>query len=277
MDNPAFDFQIHHDIAALVPLEPERIGYAELQEKLGLGKRGRVKRAVSTLVALEVLAWAGVRQGRAVTQGPKDLDDVLKTGVLPMPDRETATYPLLTAAVDEFITQWHDADKKYVEVNPRTESVSVHITASTSTGRIGAAGTHTRPDLTAVVDLQYDHLGPWNELHAFEVKPYWAVDRSGLFEAAAQAALRRCTYSWLLAWIPDPESSHFTSPQRQLILRALDAIPSLQSEASELGLGLLTTQTLGEDALLIQEVKPRRQALDPGAADALLGTLNYSR
>ncbi len=101
-------------------------------------------------MALEVLAWAGIRKGRAVTQGPRDLDEVLETGVLPMPDRETATYPLLTAAVDEFITQWHGSDKKHMEVRPRIEGVSVHITASTSTGRTGAAGTHTRPDLTAV-------------------------------------------------------------------------------------------------------------------------------
>ncbi len=277
MDNTDFDFRIHHNIEAAVLAAPKRIGYAELQEQLGLGQRGRVKRAVSTLVALEVLAWAGMRQGRAVTKGTRTLKEVLETGVLPMPDRETATYPLLTAAVDEFITQWHGSDKKHVEVRPRIEGVSVHITASTSTGRTGAAGTHTRPDLTAVVDLQYDYLGPWNEIHAFEVKPYWAVDRSGLFEAAAQAALRRCTYSWLLAWIPDPASPHFTNPQRQLILRALDAIPSLRSEATELGLGLLTTQALGEDAPLVEEVKPRRQALDPSAADALLGALNYSQ
>ncbi len=63
MDNTDFDFQIHRDIAAAVPAAPERIGYAELQDQLGLGQRGRVKRAVSTLVALEVLTWAGIGKG----------------------------------------------------------------------------------------------------------------------------------------------------------------------------------------------------------------------
>ncbi len=39
MDNTDFVFQIHCDIEAAVPSAPERIGYAELQEQLGLGQR----------------------------------------------------------------------------------------------------------------------------------------------------------------------------------------------------------------------------------------------
>lgn len=268
-------FRIHFDIEGRVPESPDRIGFAALEQALSVGQRGRVKRAVNTLVALDVLQWAGQRRGRAVTQGPQALAEVLAGGLIPMPDREITTYPLLVAAVDDFITDWHRENEHPVSSrDDGNDGVNVFITASKSTGRKGAAAAHTRPDLTVVVDMHLEHLGPWVEVHSIEVKPFWGVDRAALFEAAAQAALRRCTYSWLLAWVPDPSSEHFSNESREMIARAQESIPQLKSEAQDLGLGFILTDELGEDAPLQSDVSPRRQVMDPQGVDELLRSLN---
>lgn len=267
-------FKLHFQIADQVPESPDRIGIAALQGVIGTSQRGRIKRAVNTLVALDVLTWAGQRRGRAVCQGPMDLQRVVDDGLMPMPDREIATYPLLVSAVDEFLTLWHRERNDPVQDNGTDDDgVQVYITASKSSGRKGANAAYTRPDLTAVVDLAFPTLGPWVEVHAIEVKPYWGIDRASLFETAAQAALRRCTFSWLLAWIPDPTSGHFSSASQDKIYRAHESINALADEANDLGVGFIVTRDLGEDAFLRKTVEPRRQVLDPKALDQTMNTL----
>ena len=268
-------WELHRRIAGFVPDQPDRIGYAALQDALDVGQRGRVKRAVSTLVGLDVLQWAGMRSGRAVTQGPADLDALLAAGLTPMPEREIQTYPLLTAPLDEFLKRWHERRGERIDdaQGPGQDGVTVYNTSATRPGRSTEGGAHTRPDLTGVVDLHFEHLGEWNEVHAVEVKPYWAVDRSALFEAAAQAALGRCTFSWLLVWVPDPESGHFTAPQKSLIREAAQVLPALEREAADLGLGLLVAKDLAESAVLDDPVMPQRRAMDPRRADELFKAL----
>lgn len=268
-------WELHRRIAGAVPDQPDRIGYAALQGALDVGQRGRVKRAVSTLVGLDVLQWAGMRNGRAVTQGPADLDELLAEGLTPMPEREIQTYPLLTGPLDDFLTQWHEARGDPIDdtQGPGQDGVTVYNTSATRPGRANEGGAHTRPDLTGIVDLHFDHLGEWNEVHAIEVKPYWAVDRAALFEAAAQAALGRCTFSWLLAWVPDPESGHFSAPQQSLIRKASQVLPGLQREAADLGLGLLVAKELAESAALEDLEVPQRRAMDPQRAEELFKAL----
>ena len=268
-------WELHRRIAGTVPDQPDRIGYAALQDALDVGQRGRVKRAVSTLVGLDVLQWAGMRNGRAVTQGPADLDELLAAGLTPMPEREIQTYPLLTGPLDAFLARWHKKRGDPIDETQGSEQdgVTVYNTSATKPGRSTEAGAHTRPDLTGIVDLHFDHLGEWNEVHAVEVKPYWAVDRAALFEAAAQAALGRCTFSWLLAWVPDHESGHFSAPQQSLIREANRVLPSLQREAADLGLGLLVTKEVAESALLEDPVAPQRRAMDPQRAEELFKAL----
>jgi hypothetical protein len=269
-------WELHRRIAGTVPDQPDRIGYAALQDALDVGQRGRVKRAVSTLVGLGVLQWAGMRNGRAVTQGPADLDELLAEGLTPMPEREIQTYPLLTAPLDAFLARWHEGRGDRIDgaQGPGQDGVTVYNTSAMRPGRSDEGGAHTRPDLTGIVDLHFEHLGEWNEVHAVEVKPYWAVDRAALFEAAAQAALGRCTFSWLLAWVPDPESGHFTAPQQSLIREATRVLPSLQREAADLGLGLLVAKDLAESAVLEDRVAAQRRAMDPRRADELFKALD---
>ena len=276
MGNLESAWELHRRIAGTVPDQPDRIGYAALQDALDVGQRGRVKRAVSTLVGLDVLQWAGMRNGRAVTQGPADLDELLAAGLTPMPEREIQTYPLLAAPLDDFLTQWHKVRGDVIDdvQGPEQDGVTVYNTSATRSGRANEGGAHTRPDLTGIVDLHFDHLGEWNEVHAVEVKPYWAVNRAALFEAAAQAALGRCTFSWLLAWVPDPESGHFTAPQQTLIREAARVLPALKREAADLGLGLLVTTDVAESAVLEDRVAAQRRAMDPRRAEELFRALD---
>jgi hypothetical protein len=157
MGNLETSWELHRRIAGAVPDQPDRIGYAALQDALGVGQRGRVKRAVSTLVGLDVLEWSGMRSGRAVTQGPADLDELLAAGLMPMPEREIQTYPLLAAPLDDFLTQWHRARKDPIDDlhGPELDGVTVYNTSSTRPGSSNEGGAHTRPDLTGVVDLHF--------------------------------------------------------------------------------------------------------------------------
>lgn len=277
MSEVSNNWVLHRRIEQQVPQPPERIGYAALQHAVDVGQRGRVKRAVSTLVGLDVLRWEGMRQGRAVAQGPRTLDEVLDAGLMPMPEREIQTYPLLLGPLDDFITRWHLGRGDPIDASGGLTSVDDGVTpyVTSSLRAIGHQGTatHTRPDLTVVVDLEFEHFGSWNDIHAVEVKPYWAVNRGALFEAAAQAALRRCTFSWLLAWIPDPDTGHFRAEERAMIKDANAALDPLRVEAAEFGLGVLVARSLSEDSELEGKPEPRRQAIDPHAADELFRSL----
>jgi len=270
-------WKFHREIESAVPDSPERIGYAELQKKVDVGQRGRVKRAVSTLVGLDVLQWSGQRNGRAFSQGSRSLDQAIEAGLIPMPDREIQTYALLTASLDAYITQWHMDREDPIDSGPEAtdleDGVVVYTTSATRVKRDGDPAIHTRPDLTVIVDLHFESLGDWTEIHAVEVKPYWAVNRSALFETAAQAALGRCTFSWLLVWIPDEYSGHFTDPQIQLIQSARDSLSSLKKEAIDLGLGLLVAKELLEHSELSNLAQPRRQSMEPAAANELFKSL----
>jgi len=187
------------------------------------------------------------------------------------------TYPLLAAALDDFITTWHeDRGDPINTVGDDTsfgDGVTTYCTSSLPSARAERSGTHTRPDLTVVVDLAFASLGSWNEVHSVEVKPYWAVTRAALFEAAAQAALKRCSFSWLLLWLPPADSGHFTKQQADSINTARRVLPDLAAEAARLGLGLLVAEELGDTATLLPKSQPLRQAIEPSAADDLFRSL----
>jgi hypothetical protein len=153
------------------------------------------------------------------------------------------------------------------------DGVTPYVTSAKRAIRKGQPSAHSRPDLTVVVDLHYAHFGAWNDVHAVEVKPYWAVNRDALFEAAAQAALGRCTFSWLLVWIPTPDPVMFTRPQLDLIREADGTLGHLTTEALDLGLGLLVARELDEGATLTIRAHPRRRPMEPSAADDLFRSL----
>jgi hypothetical protein len=273
----------HRLVAGLVPDHPEAIGLVELGKRLGWRQRGRVKRAVVTLVAYDVLQWSN---SRSVTQGPASLDEVAAAGGVPLPDREMATYPLLTDPIDRMVSESVIANGLSIDdrtANDGSDGVVPYITASLRAG----SGAHTRPDITVVVDLALPHAGRWRDVHAVEVKPYWAVDRSALFEAAAQAALGRCSHSWLVVWIPDADSPSIPAQLHSRVVEAHHVLGvelagrrrrtmqgrTLRKEAEELGIGLALARELNPDSSLELLVAPRRRAMDPLAADDLFSKL----
>jgi len=193
-----------------------------------------------------------------------------------MPDREIATYQFLAPALDAYITEWHIAREDPIDSRGEPDSgedgVTTYVTSAT---RIAAhaSSAHTRPDLTVIVDLDFPHLGPWNEVHAVEVKPYWAVNRASLYEAAAQAAWRQCTFSWLLVWIPESGMEHFRPAELAQIEQAGKVLESLTREAEQIGIGLLLASYLDEGQTLTRLADPIRQAMEPWAAEGLFTAL----
>jgi hypothetical protein len=279
--DPSVRFADHRLVWSEVPQAPERIGYAALADRVGWRQRERVKRAVNTLVGLQVLMWAGTRKGRAVCRGPRTLDDVLAEGVMPAPDRELAIYPLLMASLDSMITEWHLRRGDTIDDRWDQDGDDGVTAYNTSSMRIGS-GAHTRPDITIVVDLSLRSMQRWADVHAVEVKPYWSIDRSALFEAAAQAALRRCSFSWLVVWIPHEDHSHFSAKQRDQLAKAQALMssgsdtPGLPQEAAELGLGLALARDLSDDSELRVLVDPVRRVMEPRLVDELLVALGRS-
>lgn len=268
----------HFELYEHVPVAPGRIGYAELQQSLGWGSRNRVKRTVSTLVGLDVLAWQGMRSGRAVSRGDRSLREALESGAQPLPEREHTMYPLLMAPIDEFITSWHAHRGDPVTTSyagDETDGVTVYKSWGAALG----PGTYTRPDLTVVVDFDYPHLGPWTVIHSIEVKPYWSIGRGALYEAIAQSALQRCTFSWVLAWLPSEASGHFTTQQRTQIESARSLFGNQQQpgalavEAAKFGIGLAVVADLQEDTLVQEIQAPEARILDPLATDESLSVL----
>jgi len=265
----------HRELYEVVPEAPDRIGYAELQKRLDWGHRNRVKRAVSTLVGLEVLAWQGARDGRAVARGALTLDQAIADGLQPWPDREHAMYPLLLAPVDEFLVDWHQQRNDPLTATHDEDGVNVHRTSALP----GGSGQYTRPDLTAIAQMQYSSLGSWYEVHAIEVKAYWSLSRSSLFEAIAQASLQRCTFSWLIAWIPSVDQPHLTGLHKSQALQAGELIGTstkkgpLALEAEKFGIGLAKAADLAPDRRIERIVSPQRRVMDPDAANRMLDAI----
>jgi hypothetical protein len=149
----------------------------------------------------------------------------------------------------------------------------VHVYRTAEQGGRDTGGRLTRADLTVLVHRRLDNLGEWLDIHAIEVKPYWSVGRDGLYEAAAQAAMQRCSHSWLVAYVPG-EHVFLTPEARQKAASARDLLEgTLRREAQDLGLGVALVSSLRNGATAEAVCSPRRQVLDPVRVDELLGHL----
>jgi hypothetical protein len=276
-DQPKDPFNDHRlFMKRLSPDAP--LGSAALMRQLRWKQPGRFKRVRNTLIGLQVVRFEGRGGSARLALGPQDLDTALGQGLDVHVGREIDLYPLLVNPIDDLISQQYTRAKAPIAVTEECDGVTPYITASKRAGI--HTGAYTRPDVTVIVDLAYAHLGPWNDVHAVEVKPYWAVGRDGLFEAAAQAALRRCTHSWLIAYIPDPKAPGLDRAQRQLAKSAQTLIGaaatpgSLTQEAASIGIGVAVATHLREDSPLELIHEPTRLAMDPDRADELFASLN---
>jgi len=141
------------------------------------------------------------------------------------PGRERALCAPLVPVVDSLI------ESQYEGALPEDEDC-VHVYRTAEQGARDTGGRLTRADLTVLVSLRLPSLGLWLDMHAVEVKPYWSIGRDGLYEAAAQAAMQRCSHSWLVAYIPGPHVS-LAEASRSRAEPALALIKGPLSEEAE--------------------------------------------
>lgn len=201
----------------------EPIGNEALRERLKWGHPGRFARVRDSLIAAGIVRRiAGGRGGRLlITHEP--WDGVVGVGT------ERALYYSLGRQVRDLLLR--DALG-----NEDDDDESIEIFQTSDLGARRTGGRFTRPDLTAIVTSTYPALGQWRDVHAFEVKAYWDIGRDALYETVAQAAMQRCSHSWLLAYIPD-ETVPLGDKDIELVRRVRELLPTLREEADRVGVG----------------------------------------
>ena len=243
------------------------VGNEQLRQRLEWGHIRRFTRVRDSLIGVDVIKrLPGGRGGRLELKNV-DLSFLVADEQELAPGRERALYAPLVPIIDTMI------EDEYRELLPQDED-RVHVYRTAEQGGRDTGGRLTRADLTVLVHLEMPNLGPWIDIHALEVKPYWSLSRDGLYEAAAQAAMQRCSHSWLVAYIPGAQVS-VSKQGRERVDRALEILEQrLVKEALDLGLGVAVVSSLRDDSAAETLCKPRRQVLDPERVDELMGYLS---
>ena len=242
------------------------IGNEQLRQRLEWGQVRRFTRVRDSLVGVDVIKRLPYGRGGRLELTTVDLSFLAEAEEELAPGRERALYAPLVPIVDSLI------ESEYEGALAEDEDC-VHVYRTAEQGGRDTGGRLTRADLTVLVNLRLPSLGLWLDIHAVEVKPYWSVGRDGLYETAAQAAMQRCSHSWLVAYVPGPQVSLAdASRSKAESARALIKGP-LSEEAEELGLGLAVVASLRAGSAAEVVCHPRRQVLNPGRVDEMLGTL----
>jgi len=247
------------------------IGNGQLRERLSWGQVRRFTRVRDSLVGVNVIKRLPYGRGGRLELTTTDIGFLAQEEHELAPGRERALYGPMVPIIDSLV----EGRAEYVGQIPEDED-RVHVYRTAEQGGRDTGGRLTRADLTVLVQLELPNLGPWTDIHAVEVKPYWSIGRDGLYEAAAQAAMQRCTHSWLVTYIPGSHVS-LSERGRKTADSALSLVRgSLADEARELGLGLVSISSLraGNPPEIIAE--PRRQVLSPYRVDELLSYLGES-
>lgn len=250
----------------------EPVGNQALRERLEWKQTGRFARVRDSLIAAGLVRRiGGGRGGRLVLVTHLEWDGIVGVGT------ERALYHSLGRQVRDFLL-------RDVLKNEDDDDESIELFRTADQGARHTGGRFTRADLTAIVTSEYPAIGQWRDVHAFEVKGYWDIGRDALYTAAAQAAMQRCSHSWLLAYIPD-ESVPMGDHQLDQVNRVIELLPGLREEADRVGVGLaVATSTAPTAAIRIESddqawwagVRPRRQVMDPHQLATLLGWLDSS-
>lgn len=247
-------------VAAGEPLDNEA-----LRATLAWSQTERFTRVRDSLVALGVIRRLPSGRGGRLRLVTTDLAPLYDALLEPAPGRERALYGALIGPIYGLVEGTYGT-----ELAPDEDRVAVYRTAEhgarTSTGR------SVHADLTILVDLVFPNVGPWRDVHAVHVAPYWTVSRQGLYDAATQAAMQRCTHSWLVLYLPDRSAVSGADAQAQVDL-VRELLPDLTVEAQQLGLGLAYARTTRDSEVLDVLAVPRRQVLNPIELDRFLVSL----
>jgi hypothetical protein len=252
------------------------IGSVAFMRHLGMKQERIYRRLRNSLIGMDVVRFQGGRgASRSLVPGEVDFEVALAQGFDVRLNRETALYPLLMDPIDQLITEFHVDSGHKLLVSGGSDGVTPFNTSARGVKR--GDGAFTRPDITVIAEVQAPGFGAWTDVHAVEVKPYWALGRDGLFEAAAQAALQRCSFAWLVAYVPSATAPGL-SREDQTQIKAVEkhlrgAEPRLLREAESIGIGVALATELGSEAALELLASPKRQAMDPIAVGQLFDSL----
>lgn len=245
------------------------VGSEQLRQRLEWGHIRRFTRMRDSLVGVNVIKRRAGGRGGRLALTTTDLSFLVDDEQELAPGRERALYAPMVPIIDSLI------EAEYAGELPDDED-RVHVYRTAEQGGRDTGGRHTRADLTVLVNLTLPNLGDWVDIHAVEVKPYWSIGRDSLYETAAQAAMQRCSHSWLVAYIPGDHVSVSTEG-RQKASRALEELNTrLVPEAEDLGLGVAIVSSLREGAVAEASCRPRRQVLDPHRVDEVLAQIAES-
>jgi hypothetical protein len=260
----------------------------ELKEKAPIGSKSFMRhlnmrqprvyqRIRNELIGMSVVRFQGGRGGSSsLVPGEVEFEQALAAGFEVREGRETALYRHLMDPIDHLITEFHHKQGHVVLESEESDGVVPSITSARSVK--SHEGSFTRPDITVLAHLSINAELSWTDVHVIEVKPYWSLGRNGLFEAAAQATLQRCSFAWLVAYIPDAELPGMSRADRVACEEAHQQLigmsPKLLREAASIGIGVAVAKELREGAALIPLADPRRQAMDPVAFGDLLKSLD---
>jgi hypothetical protein len=123
----------------------------------------------------------------------------------------------------------------------------VEITASQ--GRRNTGGTWTRPDLVVAALRVFPFLpGKYFDLITFEIKPRWALDVTGVYEALAHRRAATQSYLWLHCPQPDQEA---------------EVLNRIVEEAERHGIGVIIATDPADYETWDQRCDPARVEPDP--------------
>lgn len=123
----------------------------------------------------------------------------------------------------------------------------VEITASQ--GRRNTRGTWTRPDVVVAALRVFPFLpGKYFDLITFEVKPSWALDVTGVYEALAHRRAATQSYLWL----------HHPQPEQ-----AAEVLDRIVEEAERHGIGIIVATDPADYDTWDQRCDPTRVEPDP--------------
>jgi hypothetical protein len=157
----------------------------------------------------------------------------------PLPSEATLYEPIASVLRRDWIKDY------------RLRQSLVEITAAQ--GRRQTGGTWTRPDLVVAGLRIFPHLpGKYFDLFTFEVKPYWNIDVTAVYEALAHR--RAATQSLVWLHVPADKETAFS-----------DAVEAVASEAKRFGIGLVVAKEPASYETWDVRVEAIRSEPDPEA------------
>lgn len=236
------------------------IGNRKLQDELGWRQKGRYARARDTLVAAQVVRVLPGGKGGRLELIATELPDVTFLDVAT--ERELCVG--LVAPLHDVLCEGDPDDS---EDDVLDEDVAIDMTADL--GRAYTGGSYSRPDLMGAIRRRFSGFDAL-EVHSFEVKPYWNIDRSAVFEARAQQALGISTHAWVVLYLPS-DNVALRPNARAEVAEATKRLARIQRDVGDVGLGLIACRHLGPGGLEVATY-PRRYPADPERLDKFLTT-----